>query len=196
VRSIALALLLLTTPAHAGTIVIDFTGESLGSHGASFVAECGCVRLSEWTGTGELIVFNFQGSRALSVGAEGGDLLLDFLVPVQAVRLEFGGDSSTDWKPAVLVGLSGGEFASIDTAAPNLNGAIDQTLQISVPPNLGPPMDQALFSFVQFGEHAPKSALVGRITLTTPEPRLIALLAVLGVVAGRRAGLAGSRRVR
>src|SRR5688572_23911691 len=141
-HALALALLLLAAPAGAATIVIDFAEESLGEHGDSFVsAECACVRFSTWSvgggGSGNtLTVFNFNGNHTLAVGEQGGDLLLEFLVPVGSVRLEFGGDSpleSVESFPAVLVGLSGGEFASIDTVAPNRNRAIDQTLQIAVP---------------------------------------------------------------
>ena len=115
---------------------------------------------------------------------------MEFLVPVISVRLEFGGDSDSslvESDPAVLVGLSGGEFASIDAEAPNRNNAIDQTLQIAVPPNLGPPIDQALFDFVQLGEHEPLSPIVGRITLVTvPEVGTLGLLALFLALGSRR----------
>jgi hypothetical protein len=189
-RVLALALLLLAAPAGAATIVIDFEAEAVGEYDDGFVsAVCGCVRFSEWQG-GELRIRERASDKTLVVGEEGGTLLLEFLVPVISVRLEFGGDSESslvESKPAVLVGLSGGEFASIDAEMPNRNNTIDQTLQIAVPPNLGPPIDQALFSFVQLGEHEPLSPIVGRLTLVTvPEAGGLGLLALFLAFGSRR----------
>jgi hypothetical protein len=185
-------LLLAALPASAATIVLDFAEEPLGDRGDSFVsAECGCVRFSEWTG-GELRIATVDGAPVLVVGEQGGTLLIDFLSPVVSARLEFGGDSSdpdVETRPAVFVGLSGGEFAGIASTVANRNGAIDQTLQIAAPPNLGPPIDQALFSFVQLGENMPESPLVGRLTIVTaPEPAagLLLLPALAACARARR----------
>jgi hypothetical protein len=180
------ALLLIAAPAGAATIVIDFEEEAVVEYEVPFVSsECGCVRLSEWQGLELNVIDYYLGTRALYVGEEGGSLLLEFLVPVVAVSLDFGGDSSlpeVETFPARLYGFSGGQQVAFAELEANRNGLVDQTLSIEP----GVVMDSARFAFVQLGEHEPESPVVDRIVLTTlPEPRLLGLSA-LGLLAAAR----------
>ena len=180
------AVLLTAAPAGAATIVLDFEEEAVGEYEEPFVSnECGCVRLSEWQGL-ELHVIDYAlGTRSLYVGDEGGSLLLEFLVPVVAVSLDFGGDPGlpeVEAFPARLYGFAGGQQVAFVELEANRNGLVDQTLSIEP----GIPMDSARFVFVQLGEYEPESPVVDRIVLTTlPEPRLLGLSALALLAAAR-----------
>jgi hypothetical protein len=185
-----LVALLLSSPASAATIVIDFEEEALGSHGPAFLsAECGgCVELEVLHQNSPLRIRDEAGDQILVVGDEGGSLVLTFLAPVLSVSITFGGDEpGAEAEPAMLVGMVGESFAGFDTVVANGNGAIDQALTVS---GAGGTLTSALFTFVQYGETEPLSPLVGTITLevaTVPEPAAALLLA---------AAAAGLARVR
>jgi hypothetical protein len=192
-RFLAGVLFLLSGPAAATTIVIDFTSPDPGEYETLAYPE---VVLSEWTANRGLgISTPGGGPPVLRVGDQGGTLLLTFLAPVIGVELTFGGDSassSVTAGPATLVGIGGGSFVGITSVIPNRNGLIDQTLSIRTT-NV---MDSALFHFRQLGEHQPLSPLVGRITLTTvevPEPGPLLLGAVLAVACAIRPGASDPR---
>jgi hypothetical protein len=190
-RFLAAVLLLLAMPASAATIVLDFEEEALGGHGESFVsAEWDDLTLSLWTGVAELTISERAGhGRVLWVGHEGGSLLLSFAVPVASVTLEFGdsGAALRAWDPPVLVGITTDGMAAADSTVPTMNGLIDEQLMVTWPRD--EPFRSALFQFVQFGEHAPESPVIGRIileTLEVPEPAVFGLLALAGSVAAAR----------
>jgi hypothetical protein len=180
--SLSLAMLLPQTVA-AATITLDFAEETIGRRDDPFVSvECGCVQLSGSAGL--RIYLTDEGDIVLVAGAdlEGGNLVLDFLVPVAAVELDFGGDASADEvesRPARLRGFAGGVEVALAELEPNRNLLIDQTLTI----NPGVVIDSAVFTFSQLGEYEPYSAYIGRIELTTvPEPPLAVPLAFVGLV--------------
>lgn len=100
---LAVALLAAAYPAQAATIVLDFEEEPLGSRMEFVSVECDCALLhsldpglddnDSW-----LDIIDFPGltnGRAIKVGDEGGGdgLVVELLVPVLAVSLDFGGDS-------------------------------------------------------------------------------------------------------
>lgn len=187
--------LLLSGPAQAATIVLDFTSPAPGEYETLAYPE---VVLSEWTANRGLgISTPGGGAPVLRVGDQGGTLLLTFTAPVIGLELTFGGDSassSVEAFPATLVGIAGGSFVGIDSIAPNRNGLVDQTLAIGA----GIVMESALFHFVQLGEHQPLSPLVGRIVLYTtsvPEPGVAMLLAAAaaGLAQARSRSRAASR---
>jgi hypothetical protein len=177
-RFLAAGLLLLSGPAAAATIVLDFTSPAPGEYETLAYPE---VLLSEWTASRGLYITD-DPAPFLVVGAdaEGGTLLLTFLAPVIGVELTFGGDSddpNVTAGPATLVGIGGGAFVDITSVVPNRNGLIDQTLTIG----MGVVMDSALFRFRQLGLHEPESPWVGQIilhTATVPEPALGLLLSL------------------
>jgi len=172
-------------PAAAGTIVLDFEEEPLARYEPSFVsAECGCVRFSEGH---ELAVVEY-GSRALLVGEEGGDLELDFLVPVVGLSLDFLSFYPTseeiDYRDAHLVAYAGGQIVAEATFAPDPAGPLFQTISL-VP---GTAIERARFWRVALGENEPISAVVDNVVLITPEPDALALfgLALAGAWSARR----------
>jgi hypothetical protein len=183
-RSLLFALaMLLAQPAVAATIVLDFQEETLGRRDDPFVsAECGCV---EFSGShGLRIYLTDEGETVLVAGAdqEGGSLVIDFLVPVTAFALDFGGDSGAadvTSGTARLRGFVGAVEVALAEAEPNRNLLVDQTLAISP----GVAMDRIVFTFSQLGELEPLSAYVDDVVLTTvPEPVTLGLFA-LGLAA-------------
>src|SRR5687768_9606164 len=96
-RGLLYALLLwVATPAVGATIVLDFEEEQPRFLEDPFVSvECECVRLHGWRNSyggspgGTLEIHDFRGSRRLIVGEEGGVLMLEFLVPVVGLSLDF-----------------------------------------------------------------------------------------------------------
>jgi hypothetical protein len=177
------AVLAFAAPAGAATIVLDFEQEPLAVYeNTSFTsAECGCVDFAEQDGGWLFVEENALGSRVLIPGEEGGRLVLQFLVPVTAVALDFGNDTDDAEfiGDAVLEGLVGGTVVASATVTPNGNNLTDQTIAIS----FTSPLTSARFRLPQSGEFEPISPYVDNIVLTVPEPAALALaaLAVLRV---------------
>jgi hypothetical protein len=196
-RSLAVRIVILilalwvASPAAGATIVLDFEEEPLGDRGNTFAsAECGgCVEFTGWRSR-ELAIRLFNGSQVLRIGEEGGSLVIDFLVPVHTVHLDFGNDSNSPFvEPgsAILIGLRGGEVVGFSSDLANRNGLIDQTLSLSG----GGVIEQVFFAFSQSGEFEPISPIVDGLTfVTVPEPGTLGLAALV------LAGAAGRSRIR
>lgn len=178
----AILALLIAGPASATTFTLDFQEEAIGDRGTSFVsAECPCVTLSEANG-GEMSVrphFPSSTNLVLWAGEEGGALRISFAVPVSSVMVEFGdsGGAVHAFHPPVLKGYMGGTVVTEATLPPNMDGEMNESLTIR-----GAAFDMATFHFVQYGEHEPRTAPVGRIVFTVPEPAAAGLLLAAGSV--------------
>jgi hypothetical protein len=192
---LALLVLLLAAPVHAATIVLDFEEEPLGYDQPGFVSvECGCVRLSDFDEM-ELAVFDYYlGTRVVSPGwkNEGGDLLLEFFVPVVGLSLDFLSfypnsrpiERPIEYFDAHLIAYAGGEIVGEATLTPDPNGPLFQTISLFP----GTVIEQAKFVRVTLGFFEPISPFIDNIVLTVPEPASALLLLGLGVagVASRR----------
>ena len=173
------------SPASGATIVLDFEDEPLGMHEEPFVsAECGCVRLHGlWNSFGgvpgaPLEVDEFGGSRVLVVGDEGGMLLLEFLVPVVGLSLDFANffDEPDTWfDDAHLVAYAGGEIVGETTLTPDPEGPQFQTVSLFP----GAVIDRVTYRKYDLGEYEPLTVILDNIVLTTvPEPETVALVAL------------------
>jgi hypothetical protein len=175
-------------------IVLDFEEEPLARYeGSPFVsAECGCVQFSQYSRYpgygGEVSVFDFRrvGSRMLLVGEEGGDLLMEFLVPVVGLSLDFSTffDEPDVWlDDAHLTAYAGGQVVGEATFTPDPNGPLFQTISLFP----GTVIERAVYRKYDLGEYEPNSVLVDNIVLTVPEPRALPPVGLLlAAVAFRR----------
>jgi hypothetical protein len=191
-RSLLLALLI-AAQAQAATIVLDFEEEEPRFLEEPFLSvECECVRLHGWSNSyggspgGTLEVDDFQGSRRLIVGEEGGVLMLEFLVPVVGLSLDFSTffDEPDVWlDDAHLYAYAGGQMVGEATFTPDPNGGLFQTISLFP----GTVIEQAVYRKYDLGEYEPNTVLVDNIVLTTvPEPGTAALVALgLAGVAAR-----------
>jgi hypothetical protein len=183
--------LLLSSPAAAATIVIDFEAVALGAKGESFEVAPG-ITLASVDG---LYVTDRYGTRGLLVGEEGGTLQLTFSVPVVSLSIDFGNDSDAadvDPSSAFLTGKIGGVVVVTDSELANRNGLPDQTLTVALPGGFG----AAGFSFGQSDFYEPISPFVDNIVVTTlevPEPAGLLLGALL---LSTRLRIGGSRSTR
>jgi hypothetical protein len=185
VRFLAAVLFLLAQPASAATIVLDFEEEPLGYDQPGFVsAECGCVRVSDFDGQ-ELAVFDYYlGTRVISPGwkNEGGDLLLEFLVPVVGLSLDFLSfypnsrpiERPIEYRDAHLIAYAGGEIVGETTLTADPGGPLFQTISLFP----GTVIERAVFVRVALGFYEPISPFLDNLVLTLPEPSML-LLAVL-----------------
>jgi hypothetical protein len=183
-RFLGAVLLLLAAPASASTIVLDFEEEALGYEPSFVSAECGCVRVSDFDGQ-ELAVFDYYlGTRVISPGSknEGGDLLLEFLVPVVGLSLDFLSfypnarpiERPIDYRDAYLIAYAGGEIVGETTLTPDPTGPLFQTISLFP----GTVIERAVFVRVALGFYEPISPFLDNLVLTLPEPSML-LLAVL-----------------
>ena len=203
-HALALALLLLAAPAGAATIVLDFEEEPIGSPKEFVSVECGCVRLIEPSLDEDedlrilVALLGQSEGQAVAVGREGGSLVLEFLVPVVALSVDFGWDQLDEegvWDvfDPVLTGFDAyGAVVAQATITPNGDGIVNQTISISSESTIA----RALFEFRQLGPNEPRGFLVDNLVLTTvPEPGTLGLgaLACAGLLSRRGAGRAGRR---
>lgn len=189
--------LLLAAPASATTIVLDFEEEALGNRRDgerhAFVSvECGCVRLIEpLEGDSDarlriqVAPFGRSDGHAVYVGHEGGGLLLEFLVPVFAVSIDFGNDYPEDEAdardPVFKAFAEDDALLDEDTVSPNDDRIVNQTLSLYSES----PIHHATFGFRQLGQHSPLDFYVDNLVLTTvPEPGAVwlAALACIGLL--------------
>lgn len=203
--ALAFSLLLLAAPTSAATIALDFEEEAIGYYydEPGFVsAECGCVRVSDFAGR-ELAVFDYYlGTRVVSPGwkGEGGSLLLEFLVPVVGLSLDFVSfypnarpiERPIDYKDAHLIAYAGGEIVGETTLTPDPTGPLFQTISLFP----GTVIEQARFVRVALGFYEPISPFVDNVMLTTvPEPGSLGLaVLVLAGAASRLSAPAFSSR--
>jgi hypothetical protein len=194
---LATALLAAALPAQAASILLDFEEEPEGQRIEFVSAECDCVLLYEH-GRGEdfdlvLTVRDFgvsdgdgytdgQAVRVGDQGGSGGGLVMEFLVPVLAVSLDFGNDES-DVSPVYDASLTGydsqGGVLAQAFVTPNLDKLVNQTISITS----ASPIARAVFQLELLGDQSEHSPVVDNLVLTTvPDPGTVGLM-LLGAAA-------------
>jgi len=182
------SLLLLTGPAFAATITLDFEEEATDARSNGYVsAECGCVTFSHTNLSNALHFANFgaQGDgQALVVGDDddGGGLVLDFLVPVSSLTLAFGNDDPSivdQDDEAVLQAYAGATLLGEVHVALNANDLMDQTISIS---GLGA-FDRAVFRYTDSIDEIVDNLVFE--TLPEPGPPVLAAFAAWALYAIR-----------
>jgi hypothetical protein len=191
-RIVALLLpLLLAASAGGATITLDFEEEAPGLYEPGFVStECNCVELLEHPGTTGVLEIDdfFLGSRALIVGEEGGALLLEFLVPVFGIQLDFWthfGIPNVELADARLQAFAGDELVADVSVTPDPQGPqVFQTIAVTSDVAI----TRAIFTKPDQDEFEPASPVVDNLVLTVPEPRAIAFGAIsLAAIGAARA---------
>lgn len=184
-RWLALALLLISGPAFAATIQLDFEEETSGSRNNGTTSiECACVTFSH-TSLEPALTFGDYGAQgdgqALLVGEDddGGGLVLGFLVQVTSLSLAFGNDDPGFLDPgdeAVLQAFVGSTPLGEVRVTLNQNDLMDQTITIV---GLGA-FDRAVFFYTESIDE-----IVDNLVFeTVPEPG-VALLLLAGAAAIR-----------